>query len=204
MRLPRSSPRLAGHRGPGREVVGIGSRSALLVERFDRSEDGRPYGYLSFATILGQPATRYETQKTYADLVAAARAIGIRDPAPDVFRRLLVSAYLRNTDDHLRNHAVIDRGTGWGIAPAFDIVPQPGGRRHVCAPARGISPEWDPNLAFSAHVKLGLGEPVARDIREQVVDAVAAFGRHLEARDVSRRDRRLLAEIVHPAARPTA
>lgn len=124
-----------------REVVRIGSRSVLLVQRFDRSVDGRPHGYLSFATLLRQPPTRYATERTYADLVAAGRGIGVADPSREVFRRLLVNAYLRNTDDHLRNHAVIDEGDGWRLAPAFDIVPQPGGLRHVCAPAPGVSPE---------------------------------------------------------------
>ena len=37
-----------------------------------------------------------------------------------MFRRLLVNASLHNTDDHLRNHAVINTGEGWELSPVFD------------------------------------------------------------------------------------
>ncbi len=67
-------------------------------------------------TLLSEPAHGYATSKTYSDIASAARRIGVQDPEREMFRRLLVNAYLRNTDDHLRNHALHPR---WGRLAAL-------------------------------------------------------------------------------------
>jgi serine/threonine-protein kinase HipA len=178
---------------PEREVVSIGGRSALLLTRFDRSSLGKPYGYLSAATLLGHASDAYQTQKTYVDIAVVARTVGVRDPEPQIFRRLLVNSYLHNTDDHLRNHALIDKGAGWQLSPAFDIVPHIGNLRHVCAPAPGVGPELDHDLAWSAYERFGLARQDADAIRDEVVTAVRRFPDFLDARGVPSKDRSLLA-----------
>ena len=112
---------------PERKIVVAGGKAALFVCRFDRSETGQPFGYISAATLLRRPSIEYSTTMTYLDIATIARAVGVRDPERGVYRRLLLNAYLHNTDDHLHNHALIDRGSGWELSPAFDIVPHPDG-----------------------------------------------------------------------------
>ena len=36
-----------------------------------------------------------------------------------------------NTDDHLRNHGFIREPTGWRVAPAYDLSPNPAKRTHA-------------------------------------------------------------------------
>jgi serine/threonine-protein kinase HipA len=44
---------------------------------------------------------------------------------------MLFNVLIGNTDDHLRNHAVINFGSGYRLSPAFDVMPWPvtGGER---------------------------------------------------------------------------
>ncbi|GJD66440.1 type II toxin-antitoxin system HipA family toxin [Methylobacterium frigidaeris] len=186
---------------PEHKIVAAGGRAALLVERFDRAPepDGRPYGYLSAATLLEQPSTRYGTDKTYVDIAEAARRIGVAGAATQVFARLLLNAYLHNTDDHLRNHAFIDRGGGWDLSPVFDIVPHPDVRRHVCAPAKGIGPAWDANAAFRAHEALKIGTADAMAIRDRIVAAAKRLPEFMDAREVTQTDREFLRDTFPEA-----
>ena len=50
----------------------------------------------------------------------------------ELYRRILFTILVSNTDDHLKNHGLLHVGRGrWMLAPAFDINPQPYRRRHL-------------------------------------------------------------------------
>jgi serine/threonine-protein kinase HipA len=181
---------------PERRLMTFSGKTILLVRRFDRSEDGRPYSYLSMGTLLQEPAGSYGTSKTYTDMAAVARSIGASDPEGQMFRRLLVNASLHNTDDHLRNHAVINRGQGWELSPVYDIVPYLGRKRHVCAPAPGFSADCDPQEAFTSYAAFGLTLERAEDILDDVRTAVSHLPVLFEQREVCRADREFLRALV--------
>ncbi|MCJ2026977.1 type II toxin-antitoxin system HipA family toxin [Methylobacterium sp. J-067] len=184
----------AGFPVPRRKIVVAGRRAALFVERFDRDEgiEGRPYAYLSAATLLKQASASYATARTYTDIAAVAQAIGVKNAAASVFGRLLLNAYLHNTDDHLRNHAFLDRGDGWTLSPVFDLVPHPDRARHVPAPAPGMSPAWDVEAAMRAHTAFRLDAGEAQAIRERILQAARRLGEFMDAREVPPKDRRYL------------
>jgi serine/threonine-protein kinase HipA len=177
---------------PERRLMTISGKTVLLVRRFDRSEDGRPFSYLSMGTLLQEPPGSYGTSKTYADMAAVARSIGVRDPEAQMFRRLLVNAFLHNTDDHLRNHAVINRGGEWELSPVFDVVPYPGRKRHVCAPGAGYSADCDPRAAAASSAAFGLTRAQAEAILDDVRTAMRRLPVIFEQREVCRADREFL------------
>lgn len=185
----------AGVQVPERKLQNIGPRTVLLVRRFDRDAAGERRGYLSAATLLKQPAMTYNTDKTYVDIAVVARAIGIHDPESDVFRRLLVNAFLHNTDDHLRNTAFLGDGNRWSLSPAFDVVPHKM-VRHVCAPAPGFSPAHDPRVAVEAYKAFGLSAGAARTIYDEVVAGVRRVREALDAREVTAKDRETVAPLL--------
>ena len=191
----------AGFPVPDRRIVEAGGRAALLVERFDRAPgiNGSPYGYLSAATLLKQPPTSYGTDRTYVDIADAARRIRVPGAVEATFARLLLNAYLHNTDDHLRNPAFSNRGERWEFSPVFDLVPHPDVRRHVCAPAKGSGPAWDGDAACEAHRSLKSAAEDAAAIRDRVVQAAKGLTGFMDARGVSRKDREHLRDAF-PAA----
>lgn len=188
----------AGVPTPERQIVTIGGKDALLVKRFDRSEEQNPYSYLSAGTLLNVSPSEYSTNKTYLDIAVVARKIGVKDAEKQIFKRLLLNSLLHNTDDHLRNHAFIRHDASWELAPAFDIVTHHLRKRHVCAPAPGISPEWSPTMAFEAYTKFGISRSDASTIHEEVVEAARQLTQFMDFRGVSEKDRAVLADAYAP------
>lgn len=107
-----------------------GGRRALLVRRFDLTPQGRRH-MLSFRSLLA--ADGYYVLR-YADLFAALRKHGARPEidGPALFRQMVFNALLGNTDDHLKNFWLLHDERGYGLTPAFDLLPDVGARReHV-------------------------------------------------------------------------
>ena len=113
----------AGITVPRNRLVRIDGQSVLLVERFDREGDRR-IGYLSAMTLLG---ANHGDTRDYLELAEAIPEVSA-DPQADVrelFRRIVFSVAVHNTDDHLRNHGFLRRGAGWRLSPVFDVNPNP-------------------------------------------------------------------------------
>ena len=186
---------------PPRDVVRVGGRSALLVRRFDRGPQGRRYGFMSAATLVGQPPAKYATATTYADLAASARRAGIDPCERDLFRRGLFNSIIHNTDDHLRNHGFVRLAGRWELSPVFDLVPCARGR-HVMAPARGIDPIPDPRQFFAAHPNFGLTPSAAKEVCDEVMAMLKHLPMLLDQREVTQRDCATLRTLMPFAFNP--
>lgn len=101
----------------------VAGRRTLFVRRFDREDIVRRH-YLSAGTLLGCEVT--DSHGSYPELALALRNIGapITDRV-ELYRRMVFNAMIGNRDDHPWNHGVIWTGTGWRLAPAFDVLPHP-------------------------------------------------------------------------------
>lgn len=123
---------LAGIDVPSFELVRVGTRSVLLVQRFDR-DGGRRRHYLSAHSLIdprgaGPEGNAYKTGFSYAGIAEALRPIGedAQADAHQLFRRMVFNILVGNVDDHLRNHALLLAPSGrYRLSPAFDIVPHP-------------------------------------------------------------------------------
>lgn len=101
-------------------------RDVLLVERFDRPEEGGRRALVSALTILGldEWSGRYASYEALADEVRA-RFTDPRATLRELFSRLLFNVLCGNTDDHARNHAAFWDGAELTLTPAYDICPLP-------------------------------------------------------------------------------
>jgi serine/threonine-protein kinase HipA len=103
----------------------VGERRVLLLRRFDRASDGVRIPFLSAMSMLG---ARDNEQRSYLEFVDALRQYGAA-PKRDMqalWRRIVLSILISNTDDHLRNHGFLyESAAGWRIAPAYDLNPVP-------------------------------------------------------------------------------
>jgi serine/threonine-protein kinase HipA len=102
----------------------VAGKPVLITRRFDRDARGR-VGYVSAMTMLEagerDPSSYLEIAETIEERSCAAT-----DDLRELWRRIVFSRLISNTDDHLRNHGFLRVSTaGWSLSPAFDLNPNP-------------------------------------------------------------------------------
>lgn len=124
-----------GIKTPTSRVIKVAGKDVLLVKRFDRKQTKAGYHRAMLAsglTILDAEEDR--RANTLADgsspwsyvVLATRLALWSSDPQSDLhelFVRLAFNAMVTNDDDHPRNHAVLNWGSGWRLSPLYDVVP---------------------------------------------------------------------------------
>ena len=114
----------AGITVPDSQLIRVGDRSVLVVDRFDRQGASR-VGYASAMTML---EAGDGDQRSYLEIAAVIeeRSAAATADLHQLWRRMAFSILISNTDDHLRNHGFLhERGDSWTLSPAFDLNPNP-------------------------------------------------------------------------------
>jgi len=115
----------AGMNVPEFRLHEVAARPVLIVRRFDRDDAGGRVGYVSAMTMLessdGTGGSYLEIAETIEEHSPTATA-----DLQELWRRIVFSRLVSNTDDHLRNHGFLRASTaGWSLSPAFDLNPNP-------------------------------------------------------------------------------
>jgi serine/threonine-protein kinase HipA len=112
-------------------VETLGKRTALLVKRFDvPSQEGR-YHVASMQTLAGVDGYYVFGYDELADIVRQISCQPEED-LPMLYRQAVFNAFLGNTDDHLKNFAMLRDRSGWRLTPAYDLLPDiPSRGEHV-------------------------------------------------------------------------
>jgi serine/threonine-protein kinase HipA len=109
---------------PEARIEQIAGKPVLILRRFDRSGEQR----LPFLSAMSMIGAGDNEAHSYLEIADALRQYGAA-PAEDLaglWRRVLFSILISNTDDHLRNHGFLYvRGGGWRLSPAYDLNPVP-------------------------------------------------------------------------------
>ena len=114
----------AGVTVPDSQLIRIGDRNVLVINRFDRRGTAR-IGYASAMTML---EASDGDQRSYLEIaeVIEQRSTAVAAELRQLWRRIAFSILISNTDDHLRNHGFLhERGDSWMLSPAFDLNPNP-------------------------------------------------------------------------------
>lgn len=101
----------------------------FLSKRFDRNGSRRIH-FASAINLLGyQDGDNAKTGVSYLDLVDLIEQISEQpnDDLKELWRRIVFSICVCNTDDHLRNHGFLLGTQGWKLSPVYDLNPQPDG-----------------------------------------------------------------------------
>jgi serine/threonine-protein kinase HipA len=118
---------LAGHAGitvPTWRLERLDERFVLIIRRFDR-DAGRRVPFLSAMSMIG--ADDGDT-RSYLEIADALRQYGAAasDDLAELWRRIVFTVLISNTDDHLRNHGFLYSGNaGWRLSPVYDLNPVP-------------------------------------------------------------------------------
>jgi serine/threonine-protein kinase HipA len=102
----------------------IAEKPVLLSRRFDRAGVAR----LPFLSAMSMLDARDNEVRSYLEFVDVLREHGAKpkDDMHELWRRVVFSILISNTDDHLRNHGFLWAGpAGWCISPAYDLNPVP-------------------------------------------------------------------------------
>jgi len=104
--------------------------TTFFSKRFDRDGDKRIH-YASAMTMLG--ATDGEEDHSYLEIAEWLTQYSAAPEADlhELWRRMVFSHFVKNTDDHLRNHGFLLTSKGWRLAPMFDVNPNPDGGEHA-------------------------------------------------------------------------
>jgi len=143
--------------------------STFLTKRFDRTGDRRIH-FASAMTLLGRKdGDDAEAGSSYLELAEFIIRSGSRPGADlrELWKRIVFSIAVSNTDDHLRNHGFLLEAKGWRLSPAYDINPSPD--------STGLSLAIDEHdnsldfrLAFSVAPYFRLTKPDALSIMEAI------------------------------------
>ncbi|MDO4552975.1 MAG: type II toxin-antitoxin system HipA family toxin [Bacillota bacterium] len=150
-----------------------GSGSTFLVKRFDRNGKRRIH-FASAMTLLGKTDGASAADGTsYLDIAAFIRANGA-DPKCDLlelWKRVVFSMAVSNTDDHLRNHGFLLTPKGWKLSPLFDVNPIPFGDT-LSLNITELDNRIDPDLALESAEFYGLTAADAKKHLREVVTTV--------------------------------
>ena len=99
--------------------------STFLTKRFDRDGDKRIH-FASAMTLLGKKDGADASDGSgYLDIASFIRKYGetVKKDLRELWRRIVFSMAVSNTDDHFRNHGFILGREGWILSPLYDVNP---------------------------------------------------------------------------------
>jgi serine/threonine-protein kinase HipA len=109
---------------PSWRLERISEKPVLIIKRFDRDK-GQRIPFLSAMSMLG---AQDNEQHSYLEIAYALAQNGAtpKEDMAELWRRIVFTVMISNTDDHLRNHGfVYERYKGWRLSPAYDMNPTP-------------------------------------------------------------------------------
>ena len=99
--------------------------TTFLVKRFDRIDDQRIH-FSSAMTMLGKTdGASAADGSSYLEIASFLKANG-GTPKTDLielWKRIVFSMAVSNTDDHFRNHGFLLTNNGWELSPLYDVNP---------------------------------------------------------------------------------
>lgn len=166
--------RRAGITVPEIRLEELSGKAVYLIKRFDRLNHRR-LPFLSGHALANLDLEELE-KGSYLEMAGQMRKFvkNVNRDLHELYRRLAFNVFIRNQDDHLRNHGFIHAEQGWRLSPLYDVLP---------IPARKSAENFSLSLIFgregstatlanlySRHQSFNL----SRDQAEQIVAEVAA------------------------------
>jgi serine/threonine-protein kinase HipA len=167
-------------------------QSTFLVNRFDRTVKGGRLAFVS-AMTLTQRSEGY-TGASYLELVELLqrRGANTRADTHQLYRRIVFSILIHNTDDHLRNHGFFVEDRGVRLSPAYDINPSVERDDHVLA-INETETASNLEIARAAHNMYALSLDEADRLIAEVLSAVKTWRNEARALGIRKSEQEQMA-----------
>jgi serine/threonine-protein kinase HipA len=177
----------AGISTPQWRIEDVAKRAVLLLRRFDRVGPQR----IPFLSAMSLLDAEDNEQRSYLEIADALRQYGARPEqhCAQLWRRIVFSILIANTDDHLRNHGFLyDAAGGWRLAPAYDLNPVPLDikPRVLTTAIDEVDGTGSLELAFGVAEHFGIKPDAARNIATEVRAAISSWDTAAKALGLSR------------------
>jgi serine/threonine-protein kinase HipA len=170
------------------------NKFTFLTKRFDRTPDNSRIHFASAMTLLGyKDGADFQSGASYLELADFIKRHGakVKEDLEELWRRIVFSISVKNTDDHLRNHGFLLNEKGWILSPAYDINP--------IATGTGLSlnisqneNSLDLNVAMDVAAQFYLDEKKALGIIDKVKAVVKTWQSIAEKYKISRNEQALM------------
>ena len=135
-----------------------------------------------------------EAGASYLELVdlLQSRGADTRGDCVQLFRRIVFSILIHNTDDHLRNHGFFVDAQGIRLSPAYDINPSVE-RRELSLAINEVETACDVSIAMDACKDYGVNRDQADNVLKHVRSAVAQWREVADSLRIPRPEQELMA-----------
>jgi serine/threonine-protein kinase HipA len=176
----------AGVTVPDSQLIPVQGNAVLLIDRFDRNPGNARIPIMSAMTAL---QSKDHEEHSYLEIVDVLRQIGEapEENARHLWRRMVFNVLISNTDDHLRNHALLRGDKGWRLSPAYDMNPCPrdvSNGMHQLA-LNELDHTGSLEIAMSVAEYFGLKMTEAKSIAGEVASAVTHWKSVAERRGIT-------------------
>jgi serine/threonine-protein kinase HipA len=173
--------------------------TTFLATRFDRTAEGRRLAFVSAMTLTQR--NDGDAGATYLELVDLLQSQGsdTHHDCLELFRRVVFSILIHNTDDHLRNHGFFIGEQGISLSPAYDINPS-NDRNELSLAINEVDTTCDVSIALEAHADYGLSKTEADEIIERATGAVASWRSEATRWGIPKADQELMAAAFQAVA----
>ncbi len=144
--------------------------TTFLVQRFDRTAEGNRIHFISAMTALGKKdGDNSDSGSSYLDIASFIQQNSEkpREDLLELWKRIVFSIAVSNTDDHLRNHGFLFSGKGLRLSPMYDVNPNPNGY--------GLSlniDEYENSLDFDVAIDASVYYEINKDNAKKMVDEI--------------------------------
>lgn len=172
----------------------------FISRRFDRTDRGGRLAFVSAMTLLQR--TDGDSDVSYLELIDLLQSRGAqtRADSEELFRRVVFSICISNTDDHLRNHGFLVEATGLVLSPAFDINPNPH-KDHLSLAIDEADTSLNLDVARAAGTMYGVNKSRVAEVIRDVRGAVATWRHEADELGISRREQEIMSRAFLPSSR---
>lgn len=157
--------------------------TTFLVKRFDRDGEKRIH-FSSAMTMLGKSdGANAADGSSYLEIVSFLKANGAhpKDDIKELWKRIVFSIAVSNTDDHFRNHGFILENDGWSLSPMYDVNPDIYGR-YLSLNINDTESMLDFDVAVDAAPYYGIEKKDAEKMVDEIKDIVTNNWKNLASK----------------------